>query len=248
MNQEQEPKTFTEDGIRPIKSGEMEVADTFTEDGTRPIAKGPDFLVQNQNQADSSNERFTTDNDNEDNSQTDVVDTFEEDGIRPIKSGEMEVADTFTEDGTRPIAKGPDFLVQNQNQADSSNERFTTDNDNEDNSQTDVVDTFEEDGIRPIKSGEMEVADTFTEDGIRPIAKGPDFLVQQQGEVDSGNEDSATDDGDRVLKVDGTRPIDSSDVEVADTFEEDGTRPIMKNKYDVVDTIDTDGERPITSQ
>ena len=116
--------------------------------------------------------------------------------------------------------------------------------------------TFEEDGTRPIKDGDLEIADTFEEDGTRPIAKGPDFLVQNQNQADSSNQQLKSDDNnkdnsqaeERVLKVDGERPIDNSDVEVADTFEEDGTRPIMKNKYDVVDTLDIDGERPITSE
>ena len=190
MNQQQEPKTFEEDGTRPIDDGNIEVADTFEEDGTRPIAKGPDFLVQNQkNQADLSNKQSTSDNDNEDNSQAEGR-VFKEDGTRPIKDGDIEVADTFEEDGTRPIAKGPDFLVQNRkNQTDPTHQKSARD-DNEDNSQAES----------------------------------------------------------RVLKVDGKRPIDNSDVDVADTFEEDGTRPIMKNKYDVVDTLDIDGERPITSE
>lgn len=45
-NKQQDNKTFAEDGIRPIASGEMEIADTFEEDGIRPIAESPDFLVK----------------------------------------------------------------------------------------------------------------------------------------------------------------------------------------------------------
>ncbi|MEY4519642.1 MAG: hypothetical protein RLZZ499_2242 [Cyanobacteriota bacterium] len=45
-NKQQDNKTFEEDGIRPIASGEMEIADTFEEDGIRPIAESPDFLVK----------------------------------------------------------------------------------------------------------------------------------------------------------------------------------------------------------
>ena len=178
--------------------------------------------------------------------------TFEEDGTRPIKSGEIEVADTFEEDGTRPIAKGPDYLVQNQKtQTDSKEQQSSA---NEENARTqDDERVFEEDGIRPIKSGEMEVADTFEEDGTRPIAKGPDYLVQnQKTQTDSKERQSSTDNdssqASEGLEIDGSRPIDDSDVEVVDTFEEDGTRPIMANEYEVVDTIKTDGERPITSE
>jgi hypothetical protein len=46
MNNQQDHKTFEEDGIRPIASGEIEIADTFEEDGIRPIAESPDFLVR----------------------------------------------------------------------------------------------------------------------------------------------------------------------------------------------------------
>lgn len=49
MNQEQDNKTFEEDGIRPITSGEMEIAETFEEDGIRPIGESPDFLVRDSN-------------------------------------------------------------------------------------------------------------------------------------------------------------------------------------------------------
>ena len=174
--------------------------------------------------------------------------TFEEDGTRPIDDSELEVADTFEEDGTRPIASGPDFLVQNQqDKADSRYQPSATDNNEAPNPQ-DEERVFEEDGTRPIASGNLEVADTFEEDGTRPIASGPDFLVQNQnGETDPDSDRQSTNEG-QVLKEDGNRPIDDSDVEVVDTFEEDGTRPIMANKYDVVDTLDIDGTRPITSQ
>ncbi|MEN9518024.1 MAG: hypothetical protein RLZZ381_612 [Cyanobacteriota bacterium] len=51
MNKQQDNKTFEEDGIRPIVSGEIKIADTFEEDGIRPIAESPDFLVRdNQNE------------------------------------------------------------------------------------------------------------------------------------------------------------------------------------------------------
>ena len=33
----------------------------------------------------------------------------------------------------------------------------------------------------------------------------------------------------KTFEVDGTRPIESGDIEVADTFEEDGTRPIAES-------------------
>ena len=46
MSKQQDQKTFEEDGIRPIASGEIEIADTFEEDGIRPIAESPEFLVK----------------------------------------------------------------------------------------------------------------------------------------------------------------------------------------------------------
>lgn len=79
----------------------------------------------------------------------------------------------------------------------------------------------------------------------------------------------------KSFELDGTRPIESADMEVVDTFEEDGTRPIAKGRdflvrdesgeaadtnidagerkatasdiEDVVDTYEEDGTRPIKS-
>ena len=45
---EQRPDTFEEDGTRPIKHTDLEIADTFEEDGKRPIAESPDFLTHNR--------------------------------------------------------------------------------------------------------------------------------------------------------------------------------------------------------
>ena len=106
--------------------------------------------------------------------------------------------------------------------------------------------TFKEDGIRPIESGDIQVADTFEEDGTRPIAKSPDFLLQNTASQ-SSESDSQNLDNNKVLEIDGKRPVDNSNVEVVDTFQADGERPIMANKYEIVDTLDIDGERPITS-
>lgn len=60
MNKQQDNKTFEEDGIRPIASGEMEIADTFEEDGIRPIAESPDFLVRDS-QSEKTDQSTATD-------------------------------------------------------------------------------------------------------------------------------------------------------------------------------------------
>lgn len=108
--------------------------------------------------------------------------------------------------------------------------------------------TFEEDGTRPIASGEIEIAETFEEDGIRPIAQSPDFLLTNSQNEEALSPPNGSLDADKVIEVDGKRPVDNSEVKVVDTFEADGTRPIMANKYQVVDTLDIDGNRPITSE
>lgn len=115
MSKHQKDNTFEEDGIRPIESGDIEVADTFKEDGIRPIAKSPDYLVPNR----------TTENNDRDNPKSEtpstqksdrpaktssninsdlkVVDTFSEDGIRPIMANNYQIVDTLNVDGERPI-------------------------------------------------------------------------------------------------------------------------------------------------
>mgnify|MGYP003465492218 FL=1 len=60
MSKQQDQKTFEEDGIRPIASGEMEIADTFEEDGIRPIAESPDFLVRDS-QSEKTDQSTATD-------------------------------------------------------------------------------------------------------------------------------------------------------------------------------------------
>ncbi|WP_144876378.1 hypothetical protein, partial [Hyella patelloides] len=122
--------------------------------------------------------------------------------------------------------------------------------------------TFKEDGIRPIESTDVNIVDTFEEDGTRPIAESPDFLVRNRQDKDNlkaqksenksteknNSEIKNTSNENKVLEIDGQRPVDSSSTEVVDTFEADGKRPIMANKYQVVGTLDIDGERPITQK
>ena len=112
MSESQEQKTFKEDGIRPIESGDIEVADTFEEDGTRPVAKSPDFLLTEEKNKEDSDRPTASENsatsETEQEQSTDtldprVVDTFEEDGTRPIMANKYEVVDTINVDGDRPI-------------------------------------------------------------------------------------------------------------------------------------------------
>jgi hypothetical protein len=105
--------------------------------------------------------------------------------------------------------------------------------------------TYKEDGIRPIEQGEVEIVNTFQEDGNRPIGKSPDFLIPERNNLLNDSEQQNT--NIQPNKIENYRPVDSSDLSLADTFEVDGTRPIMTNKYRVVDTLDIDGQRPITS-
>jgi hypothetical protein len=126
---DRQPKTYKEDGTRPIERGAIEVANTFEEDGVRPIAESPNFLVQNDLQelealsdrevVENSNivkENSTPDPDSEsdlmleidgerplDNSDVRVVDSFEADGERPIMADKYRVVDRLEVDGDRPI-------------------------------------------------------------------------------------------------------------------------------------------------
>ena len=51
----------------------------------------------------------------------------------------------------------------------------------------------------------------------------------------------------KTFEADGTRPIESGDIEVADTFEEDGTRPIAQSPdFLITDTQNTAEERPVS--
>ncbi|MEL6495591.1 MAG: hypothetical protein AAFQ41_10790 [Cyanobacteria bacterium J06623_7] len=106
-------KAFAADGIRPIKTATIEVADTYKEDGTRPIAQSPDFLLRNRQ---SESESSAENNSSRDRSITksegqnpvgsggrEVVATFEADGTRPIMSNKYDVVDTLGVDGSRPI-------------------------------------------------------------------------------------------------------------------------------------------------
>ncbi len=156
--------------------------------------------------------------------------TFEADGTRPIKNTEMEVADTFEEDGTRPIAESPDFLTNNRPNRDSTiiiKEVIVK----ESNSLADGKNI----------SGTVDKIDPETEDALNINEASP--------------EANNALDADRVLEVDGKRPVDKSNVEVVDTLQIDGERPIvegdkpngMASQRAVVDTLDIDGERPITS-
>lgn len=57
MSEQKPQQTFEEDGTRPIKNTDLEIADTFEEDGTRPIAESPDFLVRNKQKSYNSKDR-----------------------------------------------------------------------------------------------------------------------------------------------------------------------------------------------
>ena len=106
--------------------------------------------------------------------------------------------------------------------------------------------TFEADGTRPIESGDIEVADTFEEDGTRPIAQSPDFLITDSSDKEERSANTDRSNADKVIEVDGQRPVDSSDIEVVDTFEEDGTRPIARGRdFLVADSKGKQGDRPI---
>ncbi len=160
--------------------------------------------------------------------------TFEADGTRPIKSTDMEIVDTFEEDGTRPIADSPDFLTNNSPNQEHSSSIKEQTSTKTDNSNSDTLVVNSE--------RQADAALNINEKNSPADSTDTDKVLEIDGErpIVEGHGNVVD-----TLDIDGERPVTASNLDTDKVLKVDGERPVDNSDVEVVDSFEADGERPI---